>query len=411
MHALLVRIRESFWFCPAVLGVVAIVAAQLLVTLDREVLDGRVPAVPFLDALSAGGGRSILTTIGTAMLTVAGTSFSITISVLATTSSTYGPRRRAELHGRPGEPARARGVHVDVPLRDGRAADGAHDRRRRRPVRPRRRDPRRGPARRARRGRARLLHPPHRVEHADHVAAAAGADRPACSGRRGLPGRRRRSTDDRPRRRARGRVVRGPGCGRRLRAVGGVAGPDGLGGPQRPSGRRRRDPGPVRDPGRRRRPRPRGRGSRPTVDAATARTLRAAVVLGTARTPVQDVEFALQQLVEIAVRGLASGSNDPYTAVSALDMATPVLVPLWRDRAAVTALLGPDGARGSCSTGRHRRTSWRASSRPSATTAPGSRSSSVPPTGWPIGSSSRRSRGADSSRRVRAPSTPAGTPG
>ncbi len=43
MHALLVRIRESFWFLPAVLGVVAIVAAQLLVTLDREVLDGRVP--------------------------------------------------------------------------------------------------------------------------------------------------------------------------------------------------------------------------------------------------------------------------------------------------------------------------------------------------------------------------------
>ena len=89
MHAFLVRVRESFWFLPALLGLVAVVAAQLLVTLDRDVLAGQVPAVPFLDALSAGGGRSILTTIGTAMLTVAGTSFSITISVLATTIVKY----------------------------------------------------------------------------------------------------------------------------------------------------------------------------------------------------------------------------------------------------------------------------------------------------------------------------------
>ncbi|WP_253258930.1 DUF2254 family protein [Subtercola boreus] len=36
-----------------------------------------------------------------------------------------------------------------------------------------------------------------------------------------------------------------------------------------------------------------------------------------------------QQLVEIAVRGLASGSDDPYTAVSALYLSGESLVPLF----------------------------------------------------------------------------------
>jgi uncharacterized membrane protein len=81
----------------------------------------------------------------------------------------------------------------------------------------------------------------------------------------------------------------------------------------------------------------------PEPTAAVADALRGTVMLGTARTPYQDVGFALQQLVEIAVRGLASGTNDPYTAVSALDLAAAPLVPVWRDRRAVTAHLDSRG--------------------------------------------------------------------
>ena len=91
LFTLVRRTRESFWFLPAVFGVVAIVLAQVLVTVDRQLIGSGV-SLPFLDELSASGGRSILTSVGGSMLTVAGTSFSITISVLATTSSTYGPR-------------------------------------------------------------------------------------------------------------------------------------------------------------------------------------------------------------------------------------------------------------------------------------------------------------------------------
>nr|WP_249408952.1 DUF2254 family protein [Frigoribacterium sp. CFBP 8751] len=70
--------------------------------------------------------------------------------------------------------------------------------------------------------------------------------------------------------------------------------------------------------------------------------LHSVVTLGAARTPFQDVGFALQQLVEIAVRGLASGTNDPYTAVSALDLSATALVPLWAERQAITAYLDED---------------------------------------------------------------------
>ena len=54
------------------------------------------------------------------------------------------------------------------------------------------------------------------------------------------------------------------------------------------------------------------------VDAALAKKLREAFVLG-ARTAAQDVEFSLNQLVEIAVRALSPGVNDPFTAITCVD--------------------------------------------------------------------------------------------
>jgi uncharacterized membrane protein len=41
--------------------------------------------------------------------------------------------------------------------------------------------------------------------------------------------------------------------------------------------------------------------------------------VGQQRTPVQDIEFAVRQLVEVAVRALSPGVNDPFTAVSCVD--------------------------------------------------------------------------------------------
>lgn len=48
-------------------------------------------------------------------------------------------------------------------------------------------------------------------------------------------------------------------------------------------------------------------------------SIRAAFMLGSQRTPYQDAEFAFLQLVELAVRALSPGINDPFTAVMCID--------------------------------------------------------------------------------------------
>jgi uncharacterized membrane protein len=55
---------------------------------------------------------------------------------------------------------------------------------------------------------------------------------------------------------------------------------------------------------------------------------RQAVRIGRARTPLEDVEFAVLQLEEMAVRALSPSTNDPYTAINALDSLASGLVML-----------------------------------------------------------------------------------
>jgi uncharacterized membrane protein len=47
--------------------------------------------------------------------------------------------------------------------------------------------------------------------------------------------------------------------------------------------------------------------------------LRNSIIFGSVRTPVQDLEYSVRQLVEIALRALSPGVNDPYTALAAID--------------------------------------------------------------------------------------------
>lgn len=88
------RLREKFWFIPAVLCAAAAVVAWLLIQID-EARDGD-PIPSVLDWLvyevGESGSRDILVVIATSSLAVAGTTFSITMAVLALTSSSYGPR-------------------------------------------------------------------------------------------------------------------------------------------------------------------------------------------------------------------------------------------------------------------------------------------------------------------------------
>ncbi len=54
------------------------------------------------------------------------------------------------------------------------------------------------------------------------------------------------------------------------------------------------------------------------LDEEVAGQLRACLALGAARTAEQDIEFSIDELVEIALRALSPAINDPFTAITAV---------------------------------------------------------------------------------------------
>jgi len=54
-------------------------------------------------------------------------------------------------------------------------------------------------------------------------------------------------------------------------------------------------------------------------DAGLRKRIQESIIVGPHRTPNQDPEFAIRHLVEIAVRALSPGINDPYTATAVID--------------------------------------------------------------------------------------------
>ena len=331
MRSFLLQTRESLWFLPAVFGIGAVILAQALVLLDQTLLDVG-DSIGFLDALSASAARSILTIIGTSMLTVAGTSFSITISVLATTSSTYGPRLvrnfmadranqtvlavftstflyalvvllsvRSETDAGGGfVPTISIYVSIAIGVLDvavlvffiHHIADSVQ-----------------------------ITTLQHRVQ-ADLLRAIAHVY-PNDADARGIRESRPLLTDPAPVTTATDGYVQQVDLVQLRRVAENadvIIDVEAMPGAYVVAGD------------------PLVRVSPPAHEPAFAKSVRASVSLGTARTPLQDVRFALQQLVEVAVRGLASGANDPYTAVTALDLAASALVGLLNRPPAVTAL-------------------------------------------------------------------------
>lgn len=55
-----------------------------------------------------------------------------------------------------------------------------------------------------------------------------------------------------------------------------------------------------------------------TLSDEVADSVRDCFALGGSRTPEQDLEFSIDELVEIALRALSPGINDPFTAITAI---------------------------------------------------------------------------------------------
>jgi uncharacterized membrane protein len=58
------------------------------------------------------------------------------------------------------------------------------------------------------------------------------------------------------------------------------------------------------------------------------RAANQAIILGNRRIPLQDIEFAVNQLVEIALRAISAAINDPFTAMACLDQLSSALAEL-----------------------------------------------------------------------------------
>ncbi len=61
------------------------------------------------------------------------------------------------------------------------------------------------------------------------------------------------------------------------------------------------------------------------IDRQLAAQIADTVVLGIGRTEQQDLEFSIDQLVEIAARALSPGINDPFTAIRCIDQLSAAL--------------------------------------------------------------------------------------
>ena len=85
-------LKGSFWFIPVLMICGAVIMSFCMVILDRELHVNSQRFYGFMYAVSPEGARSVLSTIAGSMMTVAGVTFSITIVVLNLASSQFGPR-------------------------------------------------------------------------------------------------------------------------------------------------------------------------------------------------------------------------------------------------------------------------------------------------------------------------------
>lgn len=86
------QIRTHILFIPGVLVLAAIALAIILVETDRRLDSTMIREIPWVFRAGASGARDVLTTVASAMAQLAGITFSVTIVALALRSQQFGPR-------------------------------------------------------------------------------------------------------------------------------------------------------------------------------------------------------------------------------------------------------------------------------------------------------------------------------
>jgi len=85
-------LRSNYWFVPALMTVGAVGLSYVLLYFDRTLKMSSLSGLAWLYTGGASGARSVLSTVASSVITVAGTTFSITIAALSLASSQFGPR-------------------------------------------------------------------------------------------------------------------------------------------------------------------------------------------------------------------------------------------------------------------------------------------------------------------------------
>ena len=68
------------------------------------------------------------------------------------------------------------------------------------------------------------------------------------------------------------------------------------------------------------------------------------IVIGPKRTPAQDIDFAVAALVEIALRALSPGINDPQTAMTCIDRLSAALAEIMKEQEPSSLVPDAEGA-------------------------------------------------------------------
>ncbi|TWU25132.1 hypothetical protein Pla52o_14300 [Novipirellula galeiformis] len=96
MKALLItwtsRIRDSYWFMPSLMAISAILLSFVTTSLDSHFGSEWLEDIGWLYANEPAGARAVLSTVAGSMITVAGVTFSMTILSISYTTSQVGPR-------------------------------------------------------------------------------------------------------------------------------------------------------------------------------------------------------------------------------------------------------------------------------------------------------------------------------
>ncbi|MBN8482576.1 MAG: DUF2254 domain-containing protein, partial [Xanthomonadales bacterium] len=93
------NLRESYWFVPALMALGAMVLAVVMTWIDIALGSQWMERMAWLHAARPAGARSLLSAVVGSMIGVAGTTFSVTIAAVVYASGQYGPRLLSNFMG------------------------------------------------------------------------------------------------------------------------------------------------------------------------------------------------------------------------------------------------------------------------------------------------------------------------